>query len=1265
MRSLPKASSCCERDRAMDRPTALLSECGSLSGPKCVPEKLQRFTAGYPTYCFLLLVLGKKPVGTEEDPSGTLTPFTTKDDGSFVFNPLNTASTQRVEINTATAGSTCTDAFVNARPNFPLLSLLPDTGAGSSVAASFASFTAAAQLLPEQSPLPWPSANSSSPPPHPAVSTTAIENQLQKLYRSLGVDLSTSVVTDAATALHPLKLMAKNASPGLRSAGTAVMVSEFQLGVMLGLGTEFLYATVKAVDAQYTLARATCAAALAVTLTTSFSDTATINLADQPTVRTILLETANRLLPPAVIAVSSNLSRHASETAGAVASMAGVLSIVKLNAVDSFLEPSTNFNIYVAVENMAKLVFVQGQAESMNQDSYSTKYQTVVTNAAAQFDIPSRESSTVSVFNQSNCVDTITGVPMQYALHVLAVPSSELVVNPIGILAQGFYDYLARKSVMSYSTDLLKISYAAVGLDMDTYQNTIAPSSDVWNFLEGILRLTAAAVADYMQVDSASAKQTISLSRQELRLTAAAVADYMQVDSASAKQTIDLSRQNLRLTAAAVADYMQVDSASAKQTIDLSRQDVIINLYMKVHKMDSVLFRHTSSGARLSDQQMINFGVVVPGVRARLLQEQLLVDGDAQLSTEHPLEAAASSTRAHLRPEQLLVDGDAQLSTGHPLEAATSSTKAHLLPEQLLGDGDAQLSTGHPLEAAASSAKALLRQGQHLSDADSNSNSNLHRRLNEWRMNIDHPDFDYTVSLPNKVKSLSPAPNYNATQVLMNITKTAYVIQISFYPRSLEALNASTAEMLRLQQEFSAANIDRMIEDEEDLIPIDGSCNATGGCYVVAEKEDVAANIGMIVGIVMGCVVGIPLCLGVIWCLYRCCQEKRTSATVQATYKDNPMYSTQNNVSAHNGSYNHPSDGGKKYSHQAANQGQPVANQAKHNLQRVHEPHPGGSVGNGSQPYPSSPYASSPHAMSVPNQEELNRQNYSGAQYGSARVHNPYGQLQPQRSYASASQAASNRANGSTASPLARQGWNQSRQGSHLSSYSAGGAPPDHVWSSLNNSAGPLVNLGGQQASATNHVTDYPLYAAPNRSQEPLQGVVGSLYVSPSSWANSSLPANHHSHGNGHLNASLGPHGGGGASSLLNSSLPMSTRGSIAGLNSSLPMSTRGSVAGLNSSLPMSTRGSTAGLNSSLPTRGSTASSQGGANFNSSLGGYGSARGSQGGANLNSSVGGYGSNLKRGYSGFELVSASSGSLSQSLQPNLNQDSHAPPSRLRY
>eukprot|EP00798_Chlamydomonas_sp_ICE-L_P022647 gene22647-29796_t len=304
MRSLPKASSCCERVRAMDRPTAT-------KGALC---------------------------------------------------SLNTASTRREEINTAPAGSTCTDAFVNARPNFPLLSLLPDTGAVSPVAASFASYTAAAQLLPEQSPLPWPSGNSSSSPPPPVVSAAAMEKQLQELYRSLGVDLSTFIVKDAATALHPLKLMV-SASPGLRSAGTAVMISEFQLGVMLGLGTELLYATVKSVDAEYTLARATCVAALAVTLTSSFYETFTIDLADQSTVRTIMLDTANRLLPSAVIAASSNLSRNAGETAGAVASMAGVLSIIKQNAVDSFLKPSTNFNIYVAVENMAKLAFVQGQAE--------------------------------------------------------------------------------------------------------------------------------------------------------------------------------------------------------------------------------------------------------------------------------------------------------------------------------------------------------------------------------------------------------------------------------------------------------------------------------------------------------------------------------------------------------------------------------------------------------------------------------------------------------------------------------------------------------------------------------------------------------------------------------------------------------------------------------------------------------------------------------------------------------------------------------------
>eukprot|EP00798_Chlamydomonas_sp_ICE-L_P021627 gene21627-28633_t len=390
--------------------------------------------------------------------------------------------------------------------------------------------------------------------------------------------------------------------------------------------------------------------------------------------------------------------------------------------------------------------------------------------------------------------------------------------------------------------------------------------------------------------------------------------------------------------------------------------------------------------------------------------------------------------------------------------------------------------------------------------------------------------------------------------------------------------------MLRLQQEFSAANIDRIIKDAEDLIPIDGVCNAIGGCYAVDEKEDDAANIGMIVGIVMGCVIGIPIFVWVIWCLYRCCQEKRTSAAVKATYKDNPMYSTQNNVLAHNGSYNHPSDGGKKYPQEAANQGHPGAYQVQH-TPGVHDPYPRGSVHSNC----SHPYASSPHrALSVPNQEELNRQYYSGC----ARVNDPYGQLQPQRSYALASQAASNRANSNTASPLAMQGWNRYRQGSHLSSYSAGGAPPDHVWSSRNNSAGPLRNLGGEQASAANHVIDYPLNAAPG-------------------------PA------------------------------PTAT------------MSLR--------------RVSWAAATSAPPAGGSQASSQGVGNFNSSLGGYGSlsARGSQGGANLNSSIGGYGNNsklmgsMKRTYSGVELVGVSSGSLSQSLQPNLNQDLHAPLSRLRY
>eukprot|EP00798_Chlamydomonas_sp_ICE-L_P022648 gene22648-29797_t len=533
---------------------------------------------------------------------------------------------------------------------------------------------------------------------------------------------------------------------------------------------------------------------------------------------------------------------------------------------------------------------------SMNQDSYSTKYQSVV-----------------SVFNQSHCVDTITGIPMQYALHVLAVPSSQLVVNPIGILAKVFYDYLARKSVMAYSTNLPKVSYAVVGLDMDTYHNTMAPASDVWIFSEGIVRTQS----------------------------------YMKTPYYLAGAAADME---LRLTAAAVADYMQVDSASAKQTIDLSRQDVIINLYMKV------------KAHLLSYQEMTNYGV-------------------------------------------------------------------------LLADGDAQLSTGHPIEAAATSAKAHLRQGQHLSDADSNSNSNLHRCLSEWRMNIVQPNFDYTVSLVAGIVA-----SFNSR----------------WFEKKWPAQNNHLTPVTRNSPQGPRARASKPLK---------------GGCYEVDEKEDDAANIGMIVGIVMGCVVGIPIFVWVIWCLYRCCQEKRTSAAVKATSKDNPMYSTQNNVSAHNGSYNHPSDGGKKYPQEAANQGHPGAYQVQH-APGVHDPYPRGSVhSNGSHPYASSPH----RAMLVPNQEELNRQYYSG----SARVHDPYGQLQPQRSYALASQAASNRANSNTASPLAMQEWNQSRQGSHLSSYSAGGAPPDHVWSSRNNSAGPLRNLGGEQASAANHVIDYPLNAAP------------------------------------------------------------------------------------------------------------------------------------------------------------------------------------------
>lgn len=72
-----------------------------------------------------------------------------------------------------------------------------------------------------------------------------------------------------------------------------------------------------------------------------------------------------------------------------------------------------------------------------------------LTDAFGVYDLANRQLGTLYVDPSGSCVDLLTGLPLPFPLSSFSVPAPELAVNPVAMLAQGFYTHAATEQVIA------------------------------------------------------------------------------------------------------------------------------------------------------------------------------------------------------------------------------------------------------------------------------------------------------------------------------------------------------------------------------------------------------------------------------------------------------------------------------------------------------------------------------------------------------------------------------------------------------------------------------------------------------------------------------------------------------------------------------------------------------------------------------------------------------------------------------------------------
>uniref|UniRef100_A0A7S2QSG0 Uncharacterized protein n=1 Tax=Chlamydomonas chlamydogama TaxID=225041 RepID=A0A7S2QSG0_9CHLO len=225
------------------------------------------------------------------------------------------------------------------------------------------------------------------------------------------------------------------------------------------------------------------------------------------------------------------------------------------------------------------------------------------------------------------------------------------------------------------------------------------------------------------------------------------------------------------------------------------------------------------------------------------------------------------------------------------------------------------------LQATSSESPATGSKAQLSSDNSSSSSSGLegpgHRRSLILTNNV---DFGNAKQVLRNIVVAASAPleavkqaclnaslagssvGLNASAVLLQVARTAVVLQQQYYPAALKNLNAaffSLANLLRLEQEYGPPTF---TPAGLASVPVNTAfiCTATSNCVlppppppVTPSSSSSKSKVGLILGVSLG--VGIPLLLILAYLLYRCCQERSVEQVVQKTQHTGGIaaYSTQ------------------------------------------------------------------------------------------------------------------------------------------------------------------------------------------------------------------------------------------------------------------------------------------------------------------------------------------------------------------------------------